>query len=153
MWEILSVWNTEHVPNNRGSIKDSNAVLTVYSSTQTNKLGKSFYTSKSYLPRWEVCCSFDCFQLHSFCFYVSFFSISHAVIENWWALVIPSAITEWFELPENLHTIQFQRPCYRQGHLPSARAAQGPIQPGAERLQGWGIHSFSGCVPHMATIN
>jgi len=36
----------------------------------------------------------------------------------------------------------------RQGHQPvhliPAQAAQGPIQPGLEHLQGWGIHSLSG---------
>ena len=39
-------------------------------------------------------------------------------------------------------------PHHRQGHqLPHLipdQAAQGPIQPGLEQLQGWGIHSLSG---------
>ena len=39
-------------------------------------------------------------------------------------------------------------PCHRQGrqppHLILDQAAQGPIQPGLEHLQGWGIHNFSG---------
>jgi len=35
-------------------------------------------------------------------------------------------------------------PCHRQGCHPAAQAAQGPIQPGLEGLQGWGTHSFFG---------
>ena len=38
-------------------------------------------------------------------------------------------------------------PCHTQGHQPHlmpAQAAQGPIQPGLEHLQGRGIHSLSG---------
>ena len=39
-------------------------------------------------------------------------------------------------------------PCHRQGHQPPHlildQAAQGPIQPGLEHLQGWGIHNHSG---------
>jgi len=34
---------------------------------------------------------------------------------------------------------------------PSAQAAQGPIQPGLEHLQGWGTHSFSGQLCHCLT--
>ena len=38
-------------------------------------------------------------------------------------------------------------PRHRQGHQPShvmlGQAAQGPIQPGLEHLQGWGIHNLS----------
>ena len=38
-------------------------------------------------------------------------------------------------------------PCHKQGHQPSHlildQAAQGPIQPGLERLQGWGMHNLS----------
>jgi len=34
-------------------------------------------------------------------------------------------------------------PCCGQGYCPPAQAAQGPIQPGLEHLQGWGVHSFS----------
>jgi len=37
--------------------------------------------------------------------------------------------------------------CCRQGHQPSHlildQAAQGPLQPGLERLQGWGMHNLS----------
>ena len=39
---------------------------------------------------------------------------------------------------------QLQPPRYGQGCHPPAQAAQGPIQPGLECLQGWGTHSFSG---------
>lgn len=44
-------------------------------------------------------------------------------------------------------------PCHRQGHIPLGQAAQSPIQPGLEHLQGWGNHSFSRQsvpVPHHA---
>ena len=34
-------------------------------------------------------------------------------------------------------------PCQGLGCHPLDQAAQGPIQPGSERLQGWGIHSIS----------
>ena len=40
--------------------------------------------------------------------------------------------------------IQFQPPCYVQGHQPADQAAQSHIQPGLECLQGWGIHSLLG---------
>jgi len=43
---------------------------------------------------------------------------------------------------------QLQPPCYGQGCHPPAQAAQGPIQPGLEHLQGWGTHSFSGQLCH-----
>ena len=40
--------------------------------------------------------------------------------------------------------IEFQRPCYVQGHQAPDQAAQSHIQPGLECLQGWGIHSLLG---------
>jgi len=44
--------------------------------------------------------------------------------------------------------MNLQPPCHRQGHQPPhlipAQAAQDPIQPGLEHLQGLGIHSLSG---------
>jgi len=48
-------------------------------------------------------------------------------------------------------------PCCRQGHQPpyliQGQAAQGPIQPGLEHLQGWSIHSLSGQpFQHFTTI-
>jgi len=41
-------------------------------------------------------------------------------------------------------TIEFQPPCYVQGHQPPDQAAQSHIQPGLECLQIWGIHSLLG---------
>ena len=44
--------------------------------------------------------------------------------------------------------MNLQPPCHKQGHqsphLILDQAAQGPIQPGLEYLQGWGIHNLSG---------
>ena len=40
--------------------------------------------------------------------------------------------------------IQFQPPCYVQGHQLPDQAAQSHIQPGLECLQEWGIHSLLG---------
>ena len=40
--------------------------------------------------------------------------------------------------------IEFQSPCYVQGHQPPDQAAQSHIQPGLECLQGWGIHNLIG---------
>jgi len=46
-------------------------------------------------------------------------------------------------------------PCHRQGlqppYLMLDQAAQGPIQPGLEHLQGWGIHSLSGQLFQLLT--
>jgi len=42
-------------------------------------------------------------------------------------------------------------PCHGQEYHPLDQVAEGPIQPGLEHFQGWGIHSFSGqpvLVPH-----
>jgi len=38
--------------------------------------------------------------------------------------------------------IEFQPPCYVQGHQPLDQAAQSHIQSGLECLQGWGIHDL-----------
>ena len=38
--------------------------------------------------------------------------------------------------------IEFQPPCYVQGHQPADQAAQSHIQPGLECLQEWGIHNL-----------
>ena len=51
---------------------------------------------------------------------------------------------EWFGLEGTLKIIWFQPPCHEQGHLPLDQVAQSSIQPGLERCQGGGIHSFSG---------
>ena len=40
--------------------------------------------------------------------------------------------------------IEFQLPCYVQGHQPLDQAVQSHIQPGLECLQGWGIHNLLG---------
>jgi len=52
---------------------------------------------------------------------------------------------------------ELQPSCYRQGHQPpyliATQAAQGPIQPGLEHLQGWGMHSLSGQLfQHLTTL-
>jgi len=53
-------------------------------------------------------------------------------------------IIEWFGLEGTLQIISFQPPCHGQGHLLPDQAAQTPVQPGLERCQGGGSHSFSG---------
>lgn len=41
-------------------------------------------------------------------------------------------------------------PCHGQGHLSPDQAAQSHIQPGLERVQGWGTHNFTGkAVPEL----
>ena len=51
---------------------------------------------------------------------------------------------EWPGLKRITMIIEFQSPCYVQGHQPPDQAAQSHIQPGLECLQGWGIHSLLG---------
>lgn len=53
-------------------------------------------------------------------------------------------ITEWFGLEETLKIIQFQTSAIGKGYLPLDQVAQGPIQPGLDHIQGWGIHNFTG---------
>jgi len=57
-------------------------------------------------------------------------------------------IIEWLGLEGTSRIIKLQPLCCVQGcqlsHLILDQAAQGPIQPGREHLQGWGIHSLSG---------
>jgi len=57
-------------------------------------------------------------------------------------------ITEWSGLEETSRIMNLQPPHHRQGqqppHLIPDQAAQGPIQPGLEHLQEWGIHTLSG---------
>ena len=57
-------------------------------------------------------------------------------------------ITEWPRLEGTSRIMNHQPPLHRQSHQPPHlildQAAQGPIQPGLEHLQGWGIHSLSG---------
>ena len=52
-------------------------------------------------------------------------------------------IIEWFELEKTFKIMQFQPPCYRQGHLPLDSVAQSLSQPGLECLQGQCIHNLS----------
>ena len=53
--------------------------------------------------------------------------------------------TEWPGLEGTSRIMELQPPCHRQGHQPPHlilnQAAQGPIQPGLEHLQGWTGHS------------
>ena len=57
-------------------------------------------------------------------------------------------ITEWPGFEGNSRIMNLQALCHRQGHQPPHlildQVAQGPIQPGLEHLQGWGIHNLSG---------
>ena len=53
-------------------------------------------------------------------------------------------IIEWPGLKRTIMIIQFQPPCYVQGHQSPDQAAQSHIQPGLECLQGWGIHNLLG---------
>ena len=56
-------------------------------------------------------------------------------------------VTEWPGLEGTSRITKLQPPRHRQGHQPPHfildQAAQGPIQPGLEHLQGWGIHNLS----------
>ena len=61
------------------------------------------------------------------------------------------------QVGRDLKDHQALTPCCRQGHQPPplipAQAAQGPIQPGLEHLQGWGIHSLSEQLfQHLTTL-
>ena len=61
----------------------------------------------------------------------------------------------WVERSPKAH--QVSTPCHRQAHQPADLAleqvAQGPIQPGLEHLQGWGIHRLSGQpVPALTAV-
>jgi len=51
--------------------------------------------------------------------------------------------TQWRGLEETLLPIQFQ-PLPSAGCFPPAQAAQGPLRPHLEHLQGWGIHNSLG---------
>ena len=44
-------------------------------------------------------------------------------------------IMEWFGSEGTFKIIQFQSPCYRQGHFSLDQVAQSPIQPGLECFQ------------------
>lgn len=47
-------------------------------------------------------------------------------------------VTEWIGLEGTLKITSFQLPCHGQGQFPLDQFAQSLIQPGLERLQGWG---------------
>ena len=77
-------------------------------------------------------------------------------------LVLPTGwrnhgIIEWPGLKRTTMIIQFQPPCYVQGHQPPDQAAQSHIQPGLECIQRWGIHSLLGqpvqCVTTLCVKN
>ena len=66
-------------------------------------------------------------------------------------------ITEWPGLEGTSRIVNLQPLHHRQGHQPPHlildQAAQGPIQPGLECLQGRGIHSLSGqLLQHLTTL-
>ena len=57
-------------------------------------------------------------------------------------------IIEWPRLEGTSRITKLQPACHMQGHQPPhfipGQAAQGPIQPGLEHLQGWSICRLSG---------
>ena len=59
---------------------------------------------------------------------------------------------EWLSLERTLTITLFQPPCCGQGSQPLNQAldqaAQGPLQPSLEYVQGWDMHSFSVPMPH-----
>jgi len=59
---------------------------------------------------------------------------------------------EWLSLERTLTITLFQPPCCGQGSPPLNQAldqaAQGPLQPSLEYVQGWDMHSFSVPMPH-----
>ena len=60
-------------------------------------------------------------------------------------------IIQWPGLKRTTMIIEFQPPCYMQGHQPPEQAAQSHIQPGLKCIQGWGIHSLLGqCASGLA---
>ena len=66
-------------------------------------------------------------------------------------------IIEWLGLGGTSRIMKLQSTHSRQGHQPPHlipdQAAQGPIPPGHEHLQGWGIHSLSGQLfQHLTTL-
>ena len=75
-----------------------------------------------------------------------FFSIKLLIIsKDYNPIAIVLYVTEWPVL-ERAKDHKSPTPHYRQGHQPSHlildQAAQGPIQPGLEHLQGQGIHNL-----------
>jgi len=79
------------------------------------------------------------------------FLVWGAVCSCFFAAVLPllcdlvnHRIIEWPRLKRSTMIMEFQPPCYGQGHQPPDQAAQSHIQPGFECLQGWGIHNLLG---------
>ena len=63
---------------------------------------------------------------------------------------------EWFKSEGTFKGYLVQLPWIKQGYLQLDQAAQSPIQPDLECLQGWGIHHLSGQtvpVPHHSYCN
>ena len=60
-------------------------------------------------------------------------------------------ITEWLWLEGTSKLIQFQSPAVSRA-LPPAQAAQGPIQPGLEHLQGWGTTDSLGSCARVSPL-
>ena len=61
-----------------------------------------------------------------------------------WKIPCFHRIIEWFRLEGTFEIIQFQPPCYRQGHFPLDQVVQSPIQPGLQCFQEGGIHGPAG---------
>jgi len=67
--------------------------------------------------------------------------------KHWHLLCCPASINrrndviKWFRLEGSFKISWFQFPCHGQGCHPLGQAAQVPIQPSLEHLQGWGTHS------------
>ena len=78
-----------------------------------------------------------------------FFVVVVVVLFFSWQIVNFHTIIEPLELEGTPGITRFQSHCHRQGHQPPdlvdlEQVVQGPIQPGLEHLQGWGIHSLAG---------
>jgi len=72
-------------------------------------------------------------------------------------LVYFHRVIKWLGLEGTSRIMKLRPLHHRQSHQPPnlilAQAAQGPIQPGLECLQGWGIHSLSGQLfQHLTTL-
>ena len=98
------------------------------------------HNSASYSWTTKVSTTFKIAKWY-FCLYNRVCKYTTAVSQN-------HRITEWPRLEGTSRIMNLKSPCHRQGHqLPHLildQAAQGPIQPALEHLQGWGIHSLSG---------
>ena len=74
------------------------------------------------------------------------------------ASMVNRRIIAWLGLEGTSRIMKLQPPHHRQGHQPPhfipAQAAQGPIQPGLEHLQGWTGHPqpLWAAVQHLTTL-